>query len=248
MCCHWSHNLTPLDGVRANPPRRPFAELVVTNMTRRICMLIREEYQTALSNHLDDSVSSPASELPTPLSSFPNSSSLNDGNVVTPSLNRATSSFFPERDSGDILGRTSDGPLGSIFNLLGHSKAAPSGEGASRSALTSFGLGSPSSAAATAPPSPSSSAVPSPESSQILQRPNPFASRDSNFASYDSSNPYGSSPTSRREEDDFSKKSFSLKPVFIEAIAELMDEVETTYRSVGEQSLEHIHSGSVCSR
>lgn len=46
-------------------------------------------------------------------------------------------------------------------------------------------------------------------------------------------------------EEDFSKKSHSLKPVFIEAIQELMDEVEMTYRSVGEQSIDHIHSGSV---
>ena len=224
-------------------------ELVVTNMTRRICMLIREEYQTALSNHLDDSTgaddngagpSSPNynSDLASPMLSH------TAGAAPTPALSRATSSFFPERrDSGDILGRTTDGSLGSIFNLLGHSNAT---EGASRSALSAFGglgggggtasqLGSPASSAAPSP-------VQSPESSQILQRPNPFATtashRDSNFASFDD-NASANTP----EEDDFSRRSFSLKPVFIEAIAELMDEVETTYRSVGEQAIEHIHSG-----
>ncbi|GAA5866834.1 hypothetical protein JCM3774_001816 [Rhodotorula dairenensis] len=220
-------------------------ELVVTNMTRRICMLIREEYQTALSNHLGDedgagggagSSSSPGSELPSPLMSH------TAGAAPTPALSRATSSFFPERrESGDILGRTSDGPLGSIFNLLGHSKAT---EGASRSALSAFGgLGGTATPGTSQLPSPASSAAPSPvqspESSQILQRPNPFTSRDSNFGGYDAAT--SGSPT--RAEDDFSKRSFSLKPVFIEAIAELMDEVETTYRSVGEQAIEHIHSG-----
>ncbi|GAA5976893.1 hypothetical protein JCM10908_005665 [Rhodotorula pacifica] len=231
-------------------------ELVVTNMTRRICMLIREEYQTALSNHLDDNpssssfhhshnggTSSPLSELPSPLMSH------TAGAAPTPALARAPSSFFPERrDSGDFnLGRTTDGPLGSIFNLLGHSKATEGTSSPSaRSAFSAFGgaLGGSTSQL----PSPSSSVAPSPESSQILP-PRPtaaFSTRDSNFGNFDpsaSSTTTGTGGTLTREEDDFSKKSFSLKPVFIEAIAELMDEVETTYRSVGEQAIEHIHSG-----
>jgi translation initiation factor eIF-2B subunit beta len=94
-------------------------------------------------------------------------------------------------------------------------------------------MGSPASSAAPSP-------IQSPESSQILQRPNPFANAaDRNFASFNDDNAAANTP----EEDDFSRRSFSLKPVFIEAIAELMDEVETTYRSVGEQAIEHIHSG-----
>ena len=210
-------------------------------------MLIREEYQTALSNHLDDTDNTGGNGGAGP-SSSPNSpsdfASHTAGAAPTPALSRATSSFFPERrESGDILGRTTDGPLGSIFNLLGHSNAT---EGASRSALSAFGglggggtgtatpgMGSPASSAAPSP------TVQSPESSQILQRPNPFAAAtNSNFASFDD-NASNNTP----EEDDFSRRSFSLKPVFIEAIAELMDEVETTYRSVGEQAIEHIHSG-----
>lgn len=210
-------------------------------------MLIREEYQTALSNHLDDTDNTGGNGGAGP-SSSPNSpsdfASHTAGAAPTPALSRATSSFFPERrESGDILGRTTDGPLGSIFNLLGHSNAT---EGASRSALSAFGgLGGGGTGTATpgmgslassAAPSPT---VQSPESSQILQRPNPFAAAtNSNFASYDD-NASNNTP----EEDDFSRRSFSLKPVFIEAIAELMDEVETTYRSVGEQAIEHIHSG-----
>lgn len=209
-------------------------------------MLIREEYQTALSNHLDDNTggNGPGGSPSSPNSNSDLAASHTAGAAPTPALSRATSSFFPERrESGDILGRTTDGPLGSIFNLLGHSNAT---EGASRSALSAFGglggaggsqLGSPISSAAPSP-------VQSPESSQILQRPNPFAAaaaghhRDSNFASFDD-NASANTP----EEDDFSRRSFSLKPVFIEAIVELMDEVETTYRSVGEQAIEHIHSG-----
>lgn len=235
------------------------AELVITNMTRRICMLIREEYQTALSNHLDENASSPTSQLPTPSlggGGAQSTSSAQAGtSAATPSLQRASSSYFPERDSGDVLGRTSDGPLGSIFNLLGHASIS---DGPTRSALSSFSLGaaaataaaaagqSPASSTATsANPSPATSLAPSPESSQILQRPHPFASRDSNFAGYETPTSIGASGAGTREEDAFSRKSFNLKPVFIEAIAELMDEVETTYRSVGEQSTEHIHSGSV---
>ncbi|BGP54169.1 hypothetical protein JCM8202_005081 [Rhodotorula sphaerocarpa] len=232
-------------------------ELVITNMTRRICMLIREEYQTALSNHLDENASSPTSQLPTPSlggGGAQSTSSAQAGtSAATPSLQRASSSYFPERDSGDVLGRTSDGPLGSIFNLLGHASIS---DGPARSALSSFSLGAAAATAAAAAgqspasstvtsanPSPATSLAPSPESSQILQRPHPFASRDSNFAGYETPTSIGATGAGTREEDAFSRKSFNLKPVFIEAIAELMDEVETTYRSVGEQSTEHIHSG-----
>ncbi|BGP38697.1 GCD complex subunit gcd7 [Rhodotorula kratochvilovae] len=185
-------------------------ELVVTNMTRRICMLIREEYQTALSNHLDESPSPSGAHTP----NIP---------PETPSLNREMSgSFYPEHDLG---ARAPGAALGSFFDLLGHK---PASNGALGAGSASFGFNSSQTTpASSAPASPAQS----PASSQILQRPNPLLPM---YSSYDTTVP---------REQEFSKRSFYLKPVFIEAIQELMDEVEMTYRSVGEQSTDHIHSG-----
>jgi translation initiation factor eIF-2B subunit beta len=186
-------------------------------MTRRICMLIREEYATALNNHLV-SVSSP-------------SGSQTPAIPPTPYLSRDIGgSFFTERD---LQGRTRGAALGSIFDLLGHK---PTPEGTLRGSTGGFGAFSGASTPAT---STSNSPVGSPSSSQILQRPNPlvqtpFAAPFSSDTEFDFS-----------QEKDFSKRSFNLKPVFIDAIQELLDEVELTYRSVGEQSLDHIHSGCV---
>ncbi|GAA5892501.1 hypothetical protein JCM5296_006148 [Sporobolomyces johnsonii] len=190
-------------------------ELVVTNMARRICMLMREEYATALSNHLDSATSPSAPQTP----QIPQ----------TPAVAGVPSeSFFTERD---IMGRTRAGALGSMFDLLGH-KPTPEGVPqvntgrASTSAWggPSPGPSSPSTSAPTSPPQ-------SPASSQILQRPSPL------------SRPMSSADSTHLREEEFSRRSFHLKPVFIEAIQELMDEVEMTYRSVGEQSTDHIHSG-----
>ncbi|GAA5969872.1 hypothetical protein JCM11641_008070 [Rhodosporidiobolus odoratus] len=190
-------------------------ELVVTNMTRRICMLIREEYATALANHL--TAASSASVPPTP------------GVPQTPALNRDIGgSFFTERD---LQGRTRGAALGSIFDLLGH-KPTPEGTPQSAGGRTSTsGLGELSTASTPAS-STTGSPTTSPSSSQILQRPNPLIQPFSSLDIHDLT-----------LEGDFSKRSFNLKPVFIDAIQELLDEVELTDRSVGEQSLDHIHSG-----
>ncbi|GAA5925598.1 hypothetical protein JCM3775_001452 [Rhodotorula graminis] len=224
-------------------------ELVVTSMTRRICMLIREEYQTALANHLDEAGPSSPSGSHTP--TVP---------PETPSLSRdlGSSSYYGEHDLG---ARAPGAALGSFFDLLGHKPAPTAAGGAVPSALApgaaSFGFNS---SAATTPAS-SAPASPvqghSPSSSQVLppppqqqpqpqqQRPNPLLSTYSTSSLGD-----GGATTSGAgaggalpREHEFSKRSFYLKPVFIEAIQELMDEVEMTYRSVGEQSTDHIHSG-----
>ncbi|KDE05977.1 hypothetical protein MVLG_03663 [Microbotryum lychnidis-dioicae p1A1 Lamole] len=210
-------------------------ELVITNMTRRIIMLISEEYATALSNFLADATSS--SSPATPMSIPP-----------TPALGPESSanvSFFNERDlSGASRGGRQGSMLGSMFDLLGHKPASPSTSAWGSAGLASPGLATTSAFAASQPlsalstPTSSKNASPttSPSASVILQRP--FLSlRAPSLATQ---------PLPHVQialEDDFSKKSFSLKPVFIEAIQELMDEVEFTYRSVGEQSIDHIHSG-----
>lgn len=174
-------------------------------------MLIREEYQTALANHLDEAPSPSGSRTPT----VP---------PETPSLNRDLgASYYPEHDLG---ARAPGAALGSFFDLLGHKPAADGAPGAS---AASFGFNSAATTpASSAPASPAQS----PSSSQILQRPNPLLST---YSSFDTS--------AVPREQEFSRRSFYLKPVFIEAIQELMDEVETTYRSVGEQATDHIHSG-----
>ncbi|GAA5932337.1 translation initiation factor eIF2B subunit beta [Sporobolomyces koalae] len=183
-------------------------ELVVTNMCRRICVLMREEYATALSNHLDTS-DSPSSSPSTPLV------------PQTPAVAGVPTEPFFHHDR-DLLGQAKSGSLSSMFDLLGH---RPTPEGVPQ--VTPRGSNSLASTPAnSAPPSPKQQ---SPSSSQILQRPSAF------------SRP--SLDTSAVREEEFSKRSFHLKPVFIEAIQELMDEVEMTYRTVGEQSIDHIHSG-----
>ncbi|MBW0567739.1 hypothetical protein O181_107454 [Austropuccinia psidii MF-1] len=47
------------------------------------------------------------------------------------------------------------------------------------------------------------------------------------------------------EEHDFSTKSLSLKPIFIEAVQELYDELDLVQEGVATQAPEHIHSGEV---
>ncbi|GAA5990619.1 hypothetical protein JCM5350_001329 [Sporobolomyces pararoseus] len=184
-------------------------ELVVTNMCRRICVLMREEYATALSNHLDTS-DSPSSSPSTPFV------------PQTPAVAGVPTEPFFHHDR-DLIGQAKSGAaLGSMFDLLGHK---PTPEGVPQ--VTPRGSTSLSSTPAnSAPPSPKHQ---SPSSSQILQRPSAFSKPQID--------------TSALREDEFSKRSFHLKPVFIEAIQELMDEVEMTYRTVGEQSIDHIHSG-----
>ncbi|GAA6031736.1 hypothetical protein JCM8097_001959 [Rhodosporidiobolus ruineniae] len=195
-------------------------ELVVTNMTRRICNLIREEYATALSNHLASASSPSGTQTPSLV-------------PQTPALNRdISSSFFTERD---LQGRTRGAALGSIFDLLGHKPGVGGAPELNdrRASMSTFGGGGSLSGSST--PTGTASPTASPASSQILQRPNPLVQSPSS-SSFDMDYEY-------TQENDFSKKSFSLKPVFIDAIQELLDEVDFTYRSVGEQSLDHIHSG-----
>jgi len=47
---------------------------------------------------------------------------------------------------------------------------------------------------------------------------------------------------SLRERDDFMKQSGKLKPVLIQAIEEVVNELETTHEDVARGAREHIHS------
>lgn len=199
-----------------------FAELVVTNMTRRILKFLHEEYATALANYLSNAThSSPATPHSVPETPFLAS----DGSGSFP--------FTPTRRGT---------ALGSMFDLLGHNKAGSDGLGNPNLALgpstTTSGVGTPlsSSPIPTEPSSPAQSH--SPATAHTLHRPNLPVQTPGIMSPHVTS----------MLEDEFSKKSHSLKPVFIEAVQELMDEVELTYRSVGEQSIDHIHSGCVSLR
>lgn len=177
-------------------------------MCRRICVLMREEYATALSNHLD-AAHSPSSSPSTPLV------------PQTPAVAGVPTEPFFHHDR-DLINQAKSGALSSMFDLLGH-KPTPEGVPQVTPRASTSLASTPSSSAPTSPKQQS------PSSSQILQRPTAFSRPTID--------------TSAIREEEFSKRSFHLKPVFIEAIQELMDEVEMTYRSVGEQSIDHIHSG-----
>lgn len=42
--------------------------------------------------------------------------------------------------------------------------------------------------------------------------------------------------------DDFSKKASSIKPALIDAIQEVIDELETVYENIAKNARDHIHS------
>lgn len=186
-------------------------------MTRRILKFLHEEYATALGNFLADTSSS--SSYPATPWSVPE----------TPALGNDGTSSFPFAEV-----RTAGGPLGSMFDLLGHK--GPYADGSAGLAATAAHTSSSSafaSGASTAPSSPSSGHHPFPPVPSTVHRPL-LPLRTPSIVSTHVTNML---------EDDFSRRSHTLKPIFIEAIQELMDEVEMTYRSVGEQSIDHIHSG-----
>jgi translation initiation factor eIF-2B subunit beta len=208
-------------------------ELVITNITKRILKFLSEEYQTALSTYLTTTSSS---SYPSTPYSVPQTPGWGVTGLETPGT------FFPER--GDpFAGRripsgSTGGSLGNIFDLLGHKNVAVSQHAGSSTSMQGGIGGSNNSSAPHSPHVPA--APPSPllghssrSNTTTIRSPGPGAHT-----------PNGLSPhVTTMLEEDFSKKSHSLKPVFIEAIQELMDEVEMTYRAVGEQSIDHIHSG-----
>jgi translation initiation factor eIF-2B subunit beta len=114
------------------------------------------------------------------------------------------------------------GSLGNMFDLLGHK---------SPSSHTHHSHHSSSGASINPTPAPSAPSSPSRATPGLPTRKASMPGT-------------GTSPeVSAMLTAEFSQKSYTLKPVFIEAIQELLDEVDMSYRAVGEQSWEHIHSG-----
>jgi len=52
----------------------------------------------------------------------------------------------------------------------------------------------------------------------------------------------GIAPMSRGDSEEFMKQSSKLKPVFIQAIDEVVGELETTHEDVAKGAKEHVHS------
>ena len=207
-------------------------ELVITNITRRVLKFLTEEYQTALQAYLLTSTSSSVSSTPNP-NSIP-STPWGQGGLETPGT------FFPERGdpfSGFNAVGTGAGRIGgSLFELLGH-RDIPNGVG--NGGLSSGKHESLPNSAWT-PTSP----ISTPSSPHKIASPNPNSDRPA-FSRTGTTNSTFSPHVQTMLTEDFSKKSLNLKPIFIEAIQELIDEIEMTHRSVGEWSLDHIHSGFV---
>lgn len=213
---------------------RFFVELVITNITKRILKFLQEEYITALTSFLAQSSSSSTSYPSTPYSVPMTPGWGLAGGLDTPGA------FFPERGDPFSGRRTTGGSsLGNIFDLLGHRSSAGAAGGLSRPQNSTWSPVDSSSAPGSPSTAPSSPARPFASSSINNHSPNASIHRQASTSTLLSPH------VTIMLEEDFSKKSHSLKPVFIEAIQELMDEVEMTYRSVGEQSIDHIHSGCV---
>ncbi|KAI8455065.1 hypothetical protein BY996DRAFT_7055391 [Phakopsora pachyrhizi] len=138
------------------------AEYAIENMVKRVNILLKEEYASALDSHLDSRINERTDE---------------------PRLNRflTSSSSHSSTPGSNMMIEES------ILKLLG----------------------------------------------QTLIDPKPKEDKDHNESDR------------LNHERDFSSKSFNLKPIFIEAVQELYDELELVREGVAAQAAEHIHSGEV---
>lgn len=201
-------------------------ELVITNMTRRVMLVIEEEYNSALQVFLHEADHPSSSGHPSPpTSSVP----------PTPALgieSGGIGSFFTERDLATAPNGVS-GSLGSMFDLLGHKPVASSSTGIQPpQSNTSSAFNTPQPLSTLS--SPTSSAQTSPSSSGILPPRPTLPLRTPSLQS-----PH----VKALLEDEFNRNSYKLKSYFQGELTDMYDEIDGTYKSVGEQAVEHIHNG-----
>ncbi|KAI9638758.1 uncharacterized protein MKK02DRAFT_21665, partial [Dioszegia hungarica] len=123
------------------------------------------------------------------------------------------------------------------------------------SSLAGFGLGMSNLTMSTSA-SPSSGRTPlfSPETSRVnsaddLNGANANASANKGFAAqlrktgYETPTP--GQMTARLDPEEFMRQSAKLKPVFLQAIEEVMGELETTHEDVAKGAREHVHSSEI---
>lgn len=174
----------------------------------------------------------------------PTSSLSRNGSVDELSSRRAGNASFDSLTHSHSLAHQSAGnngvqPIGtsSIFELLGH-ESKQTEVTTAISSLYSGGSG-------TQTPNSQYTGTPldSPMSMLPTQR---SASVKPTVARQGSSNPVSafvqSHPSIQKMEEDFSKRSGKLKPIFIDAISELVDELGMVREQIAGQAMEHIHS------
>ncbi|WWC92671.1 uncharacterized protein L201_007630 [Kwoniella dendrophila CBS 6074] len=203
--------------IDANPK-----ELAAGNIVRRILRLIREEYRAAAAAHI---VSAPGSapETPylgptTPGISAPLNHYLNLSSNTSSSASEFN--FFSPSSSGG----GSHGPLIrqtslSNFVAMRHSRAQLERSGS----LVDL---------------------------QLSQSTNNLFTRNNSSNGYPPETPGVSSitpnyNTSKIDSEEFMKQSSKLKPVLIQAIDEVVGELETTHEDVAKGAKEHIHSSEI---
>lgn len=136
-------------------------------------------------------------------------------------------------------------PIGtsSIFELLGHETSQTESAAGLTTVLSSLYAGG----SGTQTPASQYSGTPidSPMTMPATRTaaPKPTAVRQG------SANPVSafvqSHPSIQKMEEDFSKRSGKLKPIFIDAISELVDELGMVREQIAAQAMEHIHSACV---
>ena len=170
----------------------------------------------------------------------------------TPSL-AASSSASQARHPSQPAAVSGMQPIGtsSMFELLGHrpekqsaaTAAAISGLASMRSSMHSPQGGSGSQTPISANPS---TPLDSPSSPPTQHHPHHKAPAKPANLRQGSTNAVAfavqAHPTLQKMEEDFSKKSGRLKPVFIDAITDLLDELGMVREHIAAQATEHIHS------
>ncbi|GAA98478.1 hypothetical protein E5Q_05164 [Mixia osmundae IAM 14324] len=221
-------------------------ELVLNNVLLRVVRNIQEEYSTALAGHLEalplaqttteEHVSSPVSMQASPISKAPS---------VT---NSASKSALTQ-----IKG--SAGSTHSLFDLLGHRDHAPASDISTSTTPRHTGF-SPSHSSVDLSQlnanelkrgffsrNHSSEAFGPPDHIEATTSKSPRAELSSSSTSLD---PLQSSQGPQRAESRaFDKRIEQLKPVFCDAITDLLDEVETSAENIGAQAPDHIHSSEI---
>lgn len=200
------------------------SELAAGNIIRRILRLIREEYRAAISAHLSAPPSTPGT---------PNLGPATPG-IQVPSthyLSHIDGYQFPP--SGTSAAAVSAQTSLSNFVAMRHSRAQLERSGSTLDMSTLGPL--TNSLANTSIQSPSSTTSPGISGNRSLSR----AGSVSFFADASASSSWDANS---KERDEFMRQSGKLKPVLIQAIDEVVGELETTHEEVARGAKEHIHS------
>lgn len=203
--------------------RKGLSELSAGNIIRRILRLIREEYRAAAANHLSSAPSStpgtPFLGPDTPGLAFPSSHYLSSDYTFTKS---------PPSSSTTLPRQTSL----SNFVVMRHSRAQ-----LDRSTVSTLDM---SLSAST------SSLFTSPTRGSSVDSMNGNGNWGMNgmgmSTGMGAGNGTGMGMMSRADSEEFMKQSSKLKPVLIQAIDEVVGELETTHEDVAKGAKEHVHS------